>query len=228
MAGIVLNIPWNKGDKFWIEGTIAEGAAGYVGWSGSVVGTYNQYARFNGANVAAAWALDSIFGTLVSTNGATGQQLTRFWSLAAAFEHYWTPALRTDLFGSYTAADFNDIATTLFCSSPQSPVRRLAAPNTPLTGATVVAGCNPDFNVWNVGARTIWNPAPQFDIGLEVMYSRVETKYDPNQMVFNFAAGFDRSHERRLDACRALSMQLVKKYGETQLPIIKNWLSLPN
>src|SRR5438067_11877372 len=28
MAGIVLNIPWNKGDKFWIEGTIAEGAAG--------------------------------------------------------------------------------------------------------------------------------------------------------------------------------------------------------
>ena len=187
MAGIVLNIPWNKGDKFWVEGTIAEGAAGYVGWSGSVVGTYNQYARFNGANVAAAWALDSIFGTLVSTNGATSQQLTRYWSIAAAFEHYWTPALRTDLFGSITAADFNDVATTLFCSSPQSPVRRITAPNTPLTGATVVAGCDPDFRVWNIGARTIWNPAPQFDIGLEVMYTRVETKFDPNQMVFNFA-----------------------------------------
>jgi len=187
MAGIVLNIPWNKGDKFWVEGTIAEGAAAYVGWSGSVVGTYNQYARFNGANVAAAWALDSIFGTLVSTNGATGQQLTRFWSIAAAFEHYWTPALRTDLFGSYTAADFNTVATTLFCSSPQSPIRNRAAPNVPLTGAAAVPGCDPDFNVWNAGIRTIWNPAPQFDIGLEVMYTRVETKFDPNQMVFNFA-----------------------------------------
>jgi hypothetical protein len=187
MAGIVLNIPWNKGDKLWVEGTIAEGAAGYVGWSGGIVGTTNTYGRFNGANVAPAWAIDSIFGTLVSTNGATSQQLTRFWSLAAAFEHYWTPALRTDLFGSVTAADFNDVATTLFCSSPQSPVRRLAAPNTPLTGATVVAGCDPDFRVWNVGARTIWNPAPQFDIGLEVMYSRIETKHDPNQVVFNFA-----------------------------------------
>src|SRR2546421_8155198 len=193
MAGIVLNIPWNKGDKFWVEGTIAEGASGYVGWSGSIVGTVNQYGRFNGANVAAAWALDSIFGTLVSTNGATAQQLTRFWSLAAAFEHYWTPALRTDLFGSYTAADFNDVATTLFCSSPQSPVRRLAAPNTPLTGATVVAGCNPDFNLWNAGIRTIWNPAPQFDIGLEVMYTRVETKSDPNQVVYNFAGAGGRA-----------------------------------
>jgi len=189
MAGIVLNIPWNKGDKFWVEGTIAEGAAAYVGWSGSVVGTYNQYARFNGANVAAAWALDSIFGTLVSTNGATSQQLTRYWSIAAAFEHYWTPALRTDLFGNITAAEFNDVATTLFCSSPQSPVRIRATPNAPLP-ATLTAGipgCDPDFNVWNVGVRTIWNPAPQFDIGLEVMYTRVETKHDPNTAVFNFA-----------------------------------------
>ena len=193
MAGIVLNIPWNKGDKFWVEGTVAEGAAGYVGWSGGIVGTYNVYNRFNGANVAAAWALDSIFGTLVSTGGATGQQLTRYWSIAAALEHYWTPALRTDLFGNYTAADFNDVATTLFCSSPQSPVRRVAAPNTPLTGATVVAGCNPDFNVWNAGIRTIWNPAPQFDIGLEVMYTRVETKHDPAQVVLNFAGAGGRA-----------------------------------
>src|SRR4051812_42557366 len=119
MAGVVINLPWNKGDKFWVEGTVAEGAAGYVGWSGGIVGTTNTYGRFNGANVAAAWALDSIFGTLVSTGGPTGQQLTRFWSIAAAIEHYWTPALRTDLYGSYTAADFNDVATTLFCSSPQ-------------------------------------------------------------------------------------------------------------
>ena len=51
----------------------------------------------------------------------------------------------------------------------------------------MAAGCNPDFNVWNVGVRTIWNPAPQFDIGVEVMYSRLETKHDPNQVVLNYA-----------------------------------------
>jgi len=187
MAGIVINLPWAKGDKFYVEGSIAEGAGAYVGMDGGISGKNNSFGRFNGANVAAAWAMDSIFATLVSTNGTTSQQLTRFYSITAAIEHYWTPALRTSVWGNYTAADYNDVATTIFCSSPQSPVRRLAAPNTPLTGATVVAGCDPDWNVWAAGVRTIWNPAPQFDIGLEVMYTRVETKFDPNQMVLNFA-----------------------------------------
>jgi hypothetical protein len=187
MGGVVLNLPWNKGDKFYVEATFCEGAGAYCGMDGSISGKNNTFGRFNGANVAAAWAMDSVFGTLVSTNGPTGQQLTRFFSITGAFEHYWTPALRTDLWGSYTAADYNDIATTLFCSSPQSPVRRLGAPNTPLTGATVVAGCDPDWNIWAVGVRTIWNPAPQFDIGLDVFYTRLETKSDPTQVVLNFA-----------------------------------------
>ena len=187
MAGIVINLPWQKGDKFWVEATLAHGAGAYVGWTNLTTTQVNTLGRFNGANVAAAWAINSIFGALPSTNGATGQQLTNYFSIAAAIEHYWTPALRSDFFGSYTAADFNDVATTLFCSSPQSPIRRIGAPNTPLTGTTVAAGCNPDFNVWNVGVRTIWNPAPQFDVGVEVMYSRIETKHDPNQVVLNFA-----------------------------------------
>jgi len=185
MAGIVINLPWAKGDKFYVEGTVSEGNSSYVGWSDSV-GTTNKYARFNGANLAAAWAFDSIFGTLASTGGATGQQLTRFWTINGALEHYWTPALRTSVFGSYTVADYNATATTLFCSSPQGPMRNRAAPNTPLTGAAAVPGCNPDFNVWAVGTRTIWNPAPQFDIGLEVMYTRLETNHDPNTVAFNF------------------------------------------
>ena len=30
MAGIVINLPWAKGDKFWIEATLAHGAGAYV------------------------------------------------------------------------------------------------------------------------------------------------------------------------------------------------------
>ena len=187
MAGIVINLPWAKGSRFYAEASIAEGAGAYVGLDGGISGKNNNWGRFNGANVTPAWAMDSVFATLVSTGGATSQQLTRFYSLHAAIEHYWTPALRSSLWGSYTAADYNDIATTIFCSSPQSPIRRIAAPNTPLTGATVAAGCNPDFNVWAVGLRSIWNPAPQFDIGLDVFYTQVETKFDANQVVLNFA-----------------------------------------
>lgn len=202
MAGIVLNVPWNKGDKFWVEGAVAQGAGSYVGINGALVGQTDVWQRFNGRNVAAAWGLDLVFGTLGSTGGATGQQLTQYWTIAAAFEHYWTPALRTDIFGSYTSADFNATATTLFCSSPQSPVRAVSAGNIAIaqasgapTGAagSAFAGCDPDYNLINVGVRTIWNPAPQFDIGLEVMYSRVETKFDPNQVALNFAGAGGRS-----------------------------------
>jgi hypothetical protein len=190
MAGITVNVPWNKGDKFWVEGTFAQGAGAYAGFS-SVVGQNSFWQRFNGRNVAAGWALDSVFGNLASTGGQTGQQLTNYFAISAAFEHYWTPALRTDIFGSYSGADFNGTATTLFCSSPQSPIRTVAgaAP----TGAAALAGCNPDFNLINIGQRTIWNPAAQFDIGVEVMYSRIETKYDSNLVALNFAGAGGRA-----------------------------------
>ena len=191
MAGILVNVPWNKGDKFWVEGAVSQGAGSYVGINGALVGQTDVWQRFNGRNVAAAWGLDTIFGNLPSTGGLSGQQQTTYWTLEAAFEHYWTPALRTDVFGSYTSASYNSTAITLFCSSPNSPVRTLAgaAP----TGAAALAGCDPSYNLINVGARTIWNPAAQFDIGLEVMYSRVETKYDANQVGLNFAGAGGRA-----------------------------------
>ncbi len=183
MAGIVINLPWAKGDKFYVEGAVAEGAGAYVGLDGGISGKNNTFGRFNGGNVAAAWAIDSIFANAVGpaslaggAPGATGQQLTRYYTITAALEHYWTPALRTSVWGNYTAVDYNSNATAIFCSSPVGPTRTFAGatPNF-LTGA--VLGCNPDFNVWAVGVRTIWNPAPQFDIGLEVMYTGIEQKH---------------------------------------------------
>jgi hypothetical protein len=189
MAGITVNVPWNKGDKFWVEGTFAQGAGSYAGF-GAATGQTAAWQRFNGRNVAAAWAIDSVFGNNAAL-GQTGQQLTNFWSIAAAFEHYWTPALRTDIFGSYSAADFNGTATTLFCSSPVGPMRTVAGA-APVAGVAL-DGCNPDFNLINVGMRTIWNPAAQFDIGVEVMYSRIETKHDANLVALNFGGSGGRA-----------------------------------
>ena len=192
-AGVIVNLPWAKGDRFYVEGAYSEGAVSYVGWSAGVQGGYpaGGFQRFNGGNVAAAWAVDSMFGTLVSTGGAVGHQLTTSWTIGGGIEHYWTPALRTSAFGSYNQTTYNATATTLFCSSPQSPIRTVAgvAP----TGAAALPGCNPNFNVWNVGTRTIWNPVPNLDIGLEVMYTKIETKNDPALTRFNFAGAGGRA-----------------------------------
>jgi hypothetical protein len=202
MAGIVINLPWAKGDKFYVEAAVAEGAGAYVGLDGGISGKNNNWTRFNGGNVAATWAMDSIFANVIGPTanpigalGGSGQQLTRFFTVTAALEHYWTPALRSNLWGNYTAADYNATATAIFCSSPVGPVRTAAGatPNFANNQLNPVAGCNPDFNVWGVGLRTIWNPAPQFDIGLEVFYTRVEQKHDPNTVLLNFAGGGGRA-----------------------------------
>ena len=44
-----------------------------------------------------------------------------------------------------------------------------------------------------VGIRTIWNPAPQFDIGLEVFYTQLETKHDPGTTRLTFAGSGGRA-----------------------------------
>jgi len=188
MGGIVVNLPWSKGDKVFVEGTVSQGAGSYVGLDSQVQGNSSIWQRFNGRNVAAAWAMDSVFGNLAAAGGQTGQQLTNYWTIGGGLEHYWTPALRTDVFASYTGVSYNSTATTLFCQGGMSPVKTLA-------GATLTSntGCSPDFNLINVGVRTIWNPAAQFDIGVEVMYNRVETKYDAGIVALNFAGAGGRA-----------------------------------
>ena len=109
-AGVIVNLPWAKGDRFYVEGAYSEGAPSYAGWSGGVQGGYAVLNRFNGRTVGAAYAFDSIFGNLAATGGATGHQLTTSWTIGAGIEHYWTPALRSSLFGSYNATTYNGTA----------------------------------------------------------------------------------------------------------------------
>jgi Porin subfamily len=49
---------------------------------------------------------------------------------------------------------------------------------------TITAGngnsCSPDFSFYEIGTRTQFNPVPQLDIGLEVLYTHVNTAYKGN------------------------------------------------
>jgi len=194
MGGIVLNLPWAKGDQFWVEGVYAVGAVAYTGLNTN--GQYNTLQRFTGGTVGAAWALDGVFANTVgpATAGLVGSgiELTTTWTIAASLQHYWTPALRTSIFGSYQVVDFNTNATNIFCSSPVGPVRTLAGA-TPNFATGPVIGCNPDFNYWGVGSRTIWNPVPNLDIGVEVVYTKLEQKMDPGTVRLNFAGAGGRA-----------------------------------
>jgi Porin subfamily len=208
-GGIVLNLPWNAGDKFWVEGAVGEGTPCYVGICQD--GVNGTYTRFNGAQVANGWGLDGVFANAVANNAAspaaggvanfTGIQLPTVWDIAAAVEHYWTPALRTSLFGSVTSWDPGSAGNAIMCNSPNAPTRGIAGQTgavgvptaanygaNPIAGGAI-AGCNYAFHIWGVGSRTVWNPVKNLDIGVEVMYSQIDQNMDPSKIVMNFGGG---------------------------------------
>ena len=208
-AGIVLNLPWSPGDKFWIEGAVGEGTPCYVGICQD--GVNGTFTRFDGHNVANAWGLDGVFANAVAPGQAspavggvtnfTGIVLPTVWDVAAAVEHYWTPAVRTSLFGSVTSWDPGSTGNAIMCSSPNGPVRAGPAGNVTANGTVIAAGgntnfaagafggCNYAFEIWGVGSRTVWNPVKNLDIGVEVMWSKIHQNMDPSQVVFNFGGG---------------------------------------
>jgi Porin subfamily len=212
-GGVVLNLPWNAGDKFWIEGAVGQGTPCYVGFCQD--GVNGTYVRFDGKNVGAGWAMDGVFANAVaqtSPNPAlggvtnfTGIVLPTVWDVAVAVEHYWTPALRTSLFGSVTGWDPGDRGNAIMCNSPNSPTRGIAGQTGGPIGvptaanygvnpiaAGAIAGCNFAFEVWGVGSRTVWNPVKNLDIGVEVMWSQLNQHMDPSKIVFNFGGGGNR------------------------------------
>jgi hypothetical protein len=110
-------------------------------------------------------------------------ELTEGFQFNAAFQHYWTPALRTSVFGGYSELHFPGTHTAApglgapgvgtgargaFCTGTFSAI--FAANN--------VNGCNPDFSIVQVGTRTVWSPVRNLDIGVEVLYTRLDQNFD--------------------------------------------------
>ncbi len=42
------------------------------------------------------------------------------------------------------------------------------------------ATCNPNYNTWQIGTRTMWNPHPMLDIGVEVLYTQLNQSNSGN------------------------------------------------
>ncbi|MBN8958838.1 MAG: porin [Rhizobiales bacterium] len=178
-GGIKLNVPWAQGDELWLQGTYANGAASYLGFnrylSTPVLAMYRTAGAAAGnvlpalgGSVGAAWAFDGVF----QTGGPV--ELTEGFQFNAAFQHYWTPALRTSVFGGYSELSFPGTTTTgtrgAFCTGTFAAIF--------VSNPAANAGCNPDFSVTQVGTRTIWSPVKNLDIGVEVLYTRLDQNFD--------------------------------------------------
>jgi len=165
-----------SGDYFQWQANYTQGAVRYVAVSNA--GAFSPV-QFNGQNMGYGFFSDGVF------SNATGEvQLTTAWGINAAYDHVWTPQLRTSLYGSYVRVEYGNNANLAICNAQTTPNFagfNLATPSATagalaFTGLQVAQGaCNNNFNWWNIGSRTQYNFTPWFYVGFDVIYQKLET-----------------------------------------------------
>ena len=129
-------------------------------------------------SVGLGWITDGVFD-----NGTSVEQ-TRVWSALAGYQHIWNPRWRTSLYGGYVNVEYGGAARNII-NSHFGAVGAAACGVVPAAGAVTITtfnpvlgnNCSPNWSYWQVGTRTQWNPVPQLDIGLDILYSHTNTAY---------------------------------------------------
>jgi hypothetical protein len=101
--------------------------------------------------------------------------LTSAWGINASYEHYWTPAWHTSLYGAFYEVSYGKGtggANAMLCAA-EGFGNGAVAPG----GTTSVAGpgCNNNWSTWGVGSRTQWDVTKTFYLGVEVLYSQLNS-----------------------------------------------------
>jgi hypothetical protein len=174
-GGFTLNdvFGW-KGDQFGMQAAYAQGAAGYVTRVGTPILVFD-----GGNNVGMNWMTDGVF------DNGNGIELTTTWGINGFYQHFWNPKWRTSLYGGYVEVDYNGTATSIINSRLGAPgAANCGTTATPATFVAITPGagnsCSPDSSWWQVGTRTQWNPHPDLDIGLDVLWTHLNTAYKGN------------------------------------------------
>src|SRR5215469_13194413 len=165
-----------QGDYFQWQATYTQGAVRYVAFTPA--GAFSPV-QFNGQNLGYGFFSDGI------VSNATGEvQLTTAWGINAAYDHLWTPQLRTSIYGSYFRVEYGDNANLAICNAQTTANIGISPFATPSAVAGSIAftpvqvaqgACNNNFNFWTVGSRTQYNFTPWFYVGFDVIYQKLET-----------------------------------------------------
>jgi len=170
-GGIKFNLPFAAGDELWLQGTYAKGATSYLGpykpHGQDSIAIY----RDGGPGALGNGKFTSVLYTDAIVLGNGRSEMTSGYQFTIAAQHFWTPGLRTSVFGGYTKIMYSDAATTAFCTG---------AVSSQLGPRAGVRSCDPDFALWQVGTRTIWSPVANLDVGVEVLYSKIDQNHVGN------------------------------------------------
>jgi hypothetical protein len=190
-AGLKINFPMiAPGDFFQMQVNYAQGAGRYVG--NSLNGSFNPF-RFSGDTLGFGLTTDAVFcGRTVNPaplqnpgcngTGVSEVELTTQWGVNASYEHFWTPSLRTSLYGGYMKVEYNDAAKAIICDNATFRNTNFP-PGPPFGGSNPAAGnwgltqntvCNPGYSQYGFGSRTQWNVTKDFYMGVDVYYLKLQ------------------------------------------------------
>ncbi len=196
-AGVKINFPMiGPGDYFQGQVNYTEGAMRYAALTPSGAGSPTVFGA--GQQLGAGFFSDSTYcgislgsaATATCPAGGSSQQLTTAWGVDAAYEHFWTPALRTSLVGAYTHIGYNSTASTQMCGSFAGGATAGAV--TGGVGTTFNASCGAgsfDWSYYSVSSRTQWNITKDFYVGLEGYYGHLNTMSKGQTVNFIAATG---------------------------------------
>jgi hypothetical protein len=193
-GGVKINFPMiAPGDFFQTQVTYAQGAIRYVGFTQN--GTFNPNKFSDGPSVGFGLQSDAVFcgrsaqaqvgptGCGSLGPGVSDLQLTTAWGINASYEHFWTPSLRTSLYGAYMKVSYNDTAKDIICFGNTAVVNG--------TGTWQHNGdgvCNPGYSEWGFGSRTQWNVTKDFYMGVDVYYVKLQPEMS-GSITLNGSAG---------------------------------------
>jgi hypothetical protein len=167
-VGLKINTPFiTQGDWFQTQVNVTQGALRYL------FNTPNSnWGKVDTGKEAFGVLSDCVYAGVVAVGNNTGCMLTSAWGINASYEHYWTPAWHTSLYGAYYAVSYGKgtgSANANLCSA--------AGFGNVLAGTLAVAGvgCDMNWSTWGIGARTQWDVTKTFYLGVEVLYSDLKS-----------------------------------------------------
>jgi len=182
-AGIKVNFPMiGPGDYLQAQVNYTQGATRYAALTPAGAGSPGIFGNGTGqgSNFGVGWFSDGTYCGASAVGAATVAcpvtggstvQLTTAWSVQAAYEHFWTPSLRTSIVGGYTDVSFNGNASNMMCGN----VLLAGGGAGTITGLT---NCGPgsfDWSAYTISSRTQWNITKDFYVGLEGFYGHLNT-----------------------------------------------------
>jgi hypothetical protein len=163
-AGLRLNFPMiGEGDYLQAQVNATEGASRYIFFTPN-----GNWGKVDQGKLAYGVLSDCVYGGTIGTGTTTSCNLTTAWGFNAAYEHNWSPAWKTSLYGGWDAVSYNSQANAMLCSGAGFGAGVG-------TAAVAAAGCNNDWSTWFIGSRTQWNISKTFYMGVDVMYEELNS-----------------------------------------------------